>query len=201
MIRPSNLNSLMNSLESTQYIAARAVSGTWKGTNLSKLYEELGWESLSERRWFHRLLKFYMIFNNISSPYLKHIIPRPRALLYGQHRENVLHEFTCRTARYQNSFFPDATKCWNNIGYELRDIEQLSLFKKKMLSFIRPESKTFYNIRNQNGIKKLFRLRVGLSELKSHKKDHNFLDTPSNMCDCGIEPEDTKHFFFLRCPL
>ena len=195
-----NLTSLMNSLESTQYLAARAVSGTWKGTNTSKLYEELGWESLSDRRWFHRLLQFYKIFNNISSPYLKSIIPTPRTLLYGQRRENVLYELPCRTSRYQNSFFPDATKSWNNIGLEIRNIEQLSLFKKTLLSFIRPARKSFYNIRNPAGIKKLFRLRVGLSELKSHKKNHNFLDTPSDICDCGLEAEDTNHFF-LRCPL
>ena len=108
----------------------------------------------------------------------------------------MLYELPCRTSRYQNSFFPDATKSWNNIGLEIRNIEQLSLFKKTLLSFIRPARKSFYNIRNPAGIKKLFRLRVGLSELKSHKKDHNCLDTPSNMCVCGIEPEDTEHFFF-----
>ena len=31
------------------------------GTNRNKLYEELGWESLSDRRWFHRLTVFYKI--------------------------------------------------------------------------------------------------------------------------------------------
>ena len=42
----------MQSIESTQYQAALAVSGAWKGSNTSKLYEELGWESLAERRWY-----------------------------------------------------------------------------------------------------------------------------------------------------
>ena len=31
-------------LESIQYSAVLAVSGTWRGTNSDKLYEELGWE-------------------------------------------------------------------------------------------------------------------------------------------------------------
>ena len=31
-------------LESTQYSAAQAVSGAWRGTNTDKLYQELGWE-------------------------------------------------------------------------------------------------------------------------------------------------------------
>ena len=40
----------MNEIERVQYRAALAVTGTWKGSNRSKLYEELGWESLSDRR-------------------------------------------------------------------------------------------------------------------------------------------------------
>ena len=45
-----SLNFLMERIEKIQYQAALAVTGTWKGTNRIKLYEELGWESLSDRR-------------------------------------------------------------------------------------------------------------------------------------------------------
>ena len=38
------LNNLMDSIERIQYQAALAIAGTWKGTNLNKIYEELGWE-------------------------------------------------------------------------------------------------------------------------------------------------------------
>ena len=41
-----SLNYNMNMLEKTQYQAALAITGTWKGTNTDKLYEELRWESL-----------------------------------------------------------------------------------------------------------------------------------------------------------
>ena len=37
------LNSLMEKVERTQYQASLAITGTWQGTNRSKLYEELGW--------------------------------------------------------------------------------------------------------------------------------------------------------------
>ena len=46
------LNHQMNALERTQYQAALAVSGAWKGTNRDKIYEELGWETLDQRRFF-----------------------------------------------------------------------------------------------------------------------------------------------------
>ena len=40
----------MDDLERTQYQAALAVSGAWKGTNRNKIYEELWWESLTDKR-------------------------------------------------------------------------------------------------------------------------------------------------------
>ena len=39
--------------------AALAVTGAWRGTNRQRLYEELGWENLYERRWYRRLCHFY----------------------------------------------------------------------------------------------------------------------------------------------
>ena len=54
----------MRSIESTQYLAACAVSGAWKGTNISKLYNKLGWEHWFERRYALRLFQFYNIFND-----------------------------------------------------------------------------------------------------------------------------------------
>ena len=49
----------MMTLESTQYQGALAVSGTWKGTNREKIYADLGWESLDERRIFRRPTHFF----------------------------------------------------------------------------------------------------------------------------------------------
>ena len=54
------LPNFMEKLESVQYSAARAVTGTWRGTSREKLYTELGWESLSSRRWSRRLPYFVL---------------------------------------------------------------------------------------------------------------------------------------------
>ena len=50
-------NALMERVEKIQYQAALA--GTWQGTSRNKLYDELGWESLSDRRWCRRLIPFF----------------------------------------------------------------------------------------------------------------------------------------------
>ena len=60
---------LSRKLESTQYKAALAVSGAWKGTNKDRLLEELGWETLSNRLWYRRLCLFYKIVNNQAPHY------------------------------------------------------------------------------------------------------------------------------------
>ena len=52
------LNSLMAKAERIQYQAALAITGAWKGTNRSK-HDELGWESLSDRRWCRRILQVH----------------------------------------------------------------------------------------------------------------------------------------------
>ena len=41
---------LMDLVERVQYTAALIATGCWQGTNRERLYEELGWKSLSHRR-------------------------------------------------------------------------------------------------------------------------------------------------------
>ena len=73
-----NLNFMMQCLESTQYQAELAVLGASK----ISMYEELGWESLSDRRSFRRLCQFYKIQNELTPLYLKEAIPQPRTFFY-----------------------------------------------------------------------------------------------------------------------
>ena len=74
-----SLHYQMNILEKTQYQAALAVSGAWKGTSRTKIYDELGWETLDQRRMFRRLTQFYKIMTGLTPEYLR--IPIP--LLHG----------------------------------------------------------------------------------------------------------------------
>ena len=195
-----NLTNLMQRLESTQYQAALAITRAWKGTSQNKLYEELGCEYLSDRRWARRLFQFFKIFHNISPDYLKVNLPPLRRHLYGVHQPNILKEIFSRTTKYKNSFFPNSVKIWNCIGPDIRGIDSLSAFKKTIVPLIRPPGKPIFNIYDPVGGKYLFWLRVGLSPLKSHKHCHNFGDTFSNICtNCNV-PEDTHHFLF-KCSL
>ena len=163
------LNFLMESIEKVQYQAALAVTGTWQGTSRNKLYEELGWESLNDRRWFRRLLQLYKIRKDLTPPYLRENLPRQRRPLYRNNSE-CYYEIPCNTLRYMNSFFPNVVKSWNGIGSEFQTCASLNTFKRNILGLIRPTPKPIFGIHDPFGLKYIFQLRVGLSPLKCHKK-------------------------------
>ena len=86
------LSSLMEKVERTQYQAALAITGSWQGSIWTKLYEELGWESLSDRRWSRRILQIHKIRNNITPVYLKENLPLLRTPMYRITNQNNFHE-------------------------------------------------------------------------------------------------------------
>ena len=108
-----SLSNTMEEIEKVQYKAALAITGAWQGSNRSKLYEELGWESLSDRRITRRLLMMYKIVNNHTPDYLtEKLPPMGRAQVANP---LSLQEYRCRTDRFMHSFFPDGTRSWNTI--------------------------------------------------------------------------------------
>ena len=64
------LSSLMEKVERVQYQAALAITGAWQGSSHSKIYDELGWETLSDRRKGRRVLLINKIINNNTPSYL-----------------------------------------------------------------------------------------------------------------------------------
>ena len=120
----------------------------------------IGWESLTDRRWFRRLTYFYKIYNNYTPEYLKSPIPPPRTHVYGNRSDNVLHGIFCRTNRYKKSFYPHNIQAWNDIGPDLRQAVSLSVFKTNILKLIRPLKNDTFGVYDPKGIKRLFQLRV-----------------------------------------
>ena len=127
-------------------------------------------------------------------------LPSPRDHGRATRSENVVPGIKCKTTSYMNSFYPDAVKIWNNIGTDLRQASSLSIFKSNILRLIRPPKRNIFNVHDPKGMKRLFQLRVGLSPLRRHKKNHKFKDTPTDTCRCLLSSETTEHFL-LHCNL
>ena len=132
--------------------------------------EELGWESLTGRRRYRRLLQFYKIVNDLAPSYLKDIIPPLRRSLYG-HPRHVFHEIRCHSFTFMHSFLSDSIKYWNNIGSEFMLLSPISKFNEALLSVICPAEKSVFGIHNPSGIKNTVSNAIGSQPIeKSHKK-------------------------------
>ena len=139
----------------------------------------------------------------LTPQYLRDPIPPPRSHLYGTSSTNDLHPMRCKTQRFQNSFYPNAVNCWNDIGPDIRKLDTLNSFKSTLNGIIRPKCRSIFNIHSPD-LKYLYQLRGGLSQLSAHKFRHKFRHTfenvPSPTCLCSTGAETTEHFL-LYCPI
>ena len=104
-----------------------------------------------------------------------------------------------RTEKFKSSFYPDCISEWNKLDPEIRLAPSIAIFKRKLLSKIRPPAKSVFGIHNPAGLSYLSQIRVSLSKLNFHKFNHNFRDTVNPMCPTNDGIEDTEHFLLL-CP-
>ena len=84
---PEMRSQFTQALEQTQYSAALAVTGSWRGARRQKLYNELG--SLHDRRWYRRLCHFFVLKKQRTPQYLVNEIPNERQLTYNLRNPRV----------------------------------------------------------------------------------------------------------------
>ena len=107
-----------------QYKAALIVSRYWQGTSRGKLYDELGWESLSQRRWSRRLTMYYKITNGMTHSYLSDHLPGNSTINLSL-RNKIIRPPRSRTERYDNSFSPFCTNNWNKLDDAIKSRIQI----------------------------------------------------------------------------
>ena len=69
------LSFLATKIESVQYNVVLGITGAIRGNSKEKLYQELGFESLKDRRWLRWLCYRYKIVSTKQPAYLYDIIP------------------------------------------------------------------------------------------------------------------------------
>ena len=107
----------------------------WNGTNRESLYDELGWESMSDRGWFRILTLFYKIYSGHTLSYFADLIPgcSEMNINLGRRRSIIAPP---RTERYTSSFFPYCILHWNVLDDSVKNIPPISSFKKHLIKFI-----------------------------------------------------------------
>ena len=185
--------------EQTQYSAALAVTGAWRGTNRQKIYMELGWESLYNRRWFRRLGHIFNLRRTGTPDYLYAELPMGRTLKYDLRNKREYEEPLSKTKRSSNAYFTNALHEWNLLDETVRNSATLAEFKRKLLNSIKPVKNSLFGVLDICGVKQLTMLRLEFSALNEHRFRHNF-QIINPMCACNTGIEDNAHFF-LQCPL
>ena len=71
------------------------------------------------------------------------------------------------------------TSSWNIIILHFEDFPSFASLKGHVLSLFRPKTKSIFGLHDPISLRYLFQLRVRLSPLRSYKKHHHFIDTPS----------------------
>ena len=139
----------MELLEKVQYKAGLIITNCWQGTSRIKLYKELGWESLSQRRAGRRLALYHKILTNKTPPYLKNHIAAP----------------TPRSMRFSNSFFPSCAANWPAIPDSLKNAPSPAAFKYAYKKEFVPPKRGNFVILDTIWLRPLTKICVDCSDL------------------------------------
>ena len=83
--------------------------------------------------------------------YLVKVIPKSKQANIT--RNNHIPSYNCRTDCFKYSFFPSTLNDWFNLDDNIRNSQSISIFKSKLLYFIRPVQTNIYNIFDPKGLK------------------------------------------------
>ena len=195
-----NSVALSQRIEAIQLDAARTCTGALLSTNRNSLLNELGWNTLADRRQNHKLILYYKIANRLTPHYLYDLLPRRVADISNYPLRNSQNRslFRARTTRYKSSFLPSTTVLWNNLPDRIKFSPSLPSFKQNLNNTIKlsPPPDWFYTgSRYANILHTRFRLNNPTLNAYLFRTGRS----PTCSCSCGHRLENIKHFT-LDCP-
>ena len=96
-------------IESVKYNAALAITGAIHGSSRDKLYQELGLESLHDRRWCRKLCFYYKIQRNNWPLYLTELLHTIKTSCYSLRSNRPRTVSNVRTERFKSTFPPSCS--------------------------------------------------------------------------------------------
>ena len=101
------------------------------------MYQELGLESLKEKRWLRRVVISISIFKKLPS-YLYELIPP----IINSHRgPDCCRALYCRTDLFGNSFLAFSINDWNKSDPDIGTLDSHAILRKMLLIFCKPFQK------------------------------------------------------------
>ena len=131
--------------------------------------------------------------NNSTPEYTRRYLPTFKQNPYDLRRPSIFAKEQTNTNRYSNCFHPYFIKVWNNLGPTIRNLPNISHFKKALQQIIRPKKRHLFGTNDRIGVNLLTTLRVDFSDLTLHKFNHR-LNCDSPLCSSGQSSRSTVHF-------
>jgi hypothetical protein len=187
-------------LENVQRQAALTCTGAYRHTKHVNLLEELGWPSLSKRRKQQRLNVMFKLQRGMAPDYLLNLCPpltRDRTTCNLRTGSNVTMP-QIKTSTYQNSYFPQTIKDWNELATKDREVGTIATFKENQKKKLGYKVNHTFHLYSSRAAVNHTRMRLGLSGLASQRFDYKHITDPKCI-RCNAKVENPVHYF-LNCP-
>ena len=191
-----------HSLERVQRRAAVLCTGAFRRTSSILLLNEVGWNTLTNRRKDAKLILMFKIIKGLTPSYLTDLIPPQVQSTTHYPLRNRTH-FRVPLARTQlnnNSFIPATLRQWNALDPDIRNSRTLPTFKTKIKSKFKPNPlNKAYSTSFGPCSRYQTQIRLGLSKLHAHLFTYGIIQDP--ICsNCPININETSTHYLMECP-
>ena len=90
----------------------------------------------------------YKVLKSESPSYLLNTIPNSNNTQHQTRNSGSIPSFYAKHDYFKNYFLPSAITEWNKLDSDIRNGDSFKVFKKLLLSFMRPMPNSIYNIHN-----------------------------------------------------
>ena len=197
---PSLSKKQIAKLNKIQYRAARIAAQVPKCASASKLYCDLGWETIEDRIKFLSLTLFQKIHTGATRPLTRSCLP-PRSVSATDTRSGKTYSkypFSDKiiSATLKDSFFEKTVKQWENLPKETKQTWDINEFKELLSKSLKPAKIKLFNYGSKFHNSIHTQLRIGRSQLNEHLFKIGISQTEG--CLCGHPKESTEHLL-LDC--
>ena len=124
-------------LQKVQNFAGRIVCNIQKYDHVSPAMRQLNWLPIKQQLVYKDTVMAYKCLNKLAPPYLCDKFVKRSELYSRQTRNNNQLDIPLfRTASGQRTFYYRAVKIWNSLENELREIQSIRLFKRKLKTYL-----------------------------------------------------------------
>ena len=197
---PSLSKTQIAKLTKIQYRAARIAAQVPMFTSATKIFNDLGWETIENRISFLSVTLFHKIHTKATRPLTRSCMPPLNDFVTSTrsgkfYKKFPYHDATIR-ATLKDSFFEKISKEWDDLPIKTRQNWDIAEFKADLASILKPNKTKIFNYgpKFHNSIHT--QLRVGMSQLNDHLFRVGISKTKG--CLCGHKTESTQHFL-LDC--